>query len=408
MKRYDEKVLQALLDSYENSLLYTGKNKRNQTIYFPVKKSTLPEYFDESSLQFDIIHDQLLQLEEKGFVRLVWKGNRTGHILEKCALCPEKVKEIYAFLHREPRARKEARILEICKRYSGQNETLDSFLNWLTDRISQEESIAQYASLDQPEELDELCKLIRAILENREEVFLREFSVQHFGDSKLAEKRIQKASGVIARFSAEESLKGLSEEQVLEECNILKNPSLIMLKGCGKLKITGACAVDLECLGGGIGLTSRDIEGISWDASRPPGCVLTIENLTSFHRFSERGTLAVYLGGYHNRVKRCFLQNLYQAFPDAVYEHFGDLDCGGFLIWKDLCAKTGIPFSVRAMDEATYLKYEAFGKPLTEHDRKELAKMAEEPFFAGQRELFLLMQKKGYKLEQECVRGVRG
>ena len=49
MKRYDEKVLNSLLDKYENSLLYTGQNQRKQSIEFPVKKSTLPEYFDEEA-----------------------------------------------------------------------------------------------------------------------------------------------------------------------------------------------------------------------------------------------------------------------------------------------------------------------------------------------------------------------
>ena len=54
MKRYDEKVLNSLLDKYENSLLYTGQNQRKQSIEFPVKKSTLPEYFDETSMQFEL------------------------------------------------------------------------------------------------------------------------------------------------------------------------------------------------------------------------------------------------------------------------------------------------------------------------------------------------------------------
>lgn len=100
MKRYDEKVLNSLLDKYENSLLYTGRNQRKQSIEFPVKKSTLPEYFDETSMQFEVVHAQLAELEEKGFVRLIWRKGKEGHILEKCLLQTERAEEIYAWLHR--------------------------------------------------------------------------------------------------------------------------------------------------------------------------------------------------------------------------------------------------------------------------------------------------------------------
>ena len=82
MKRYDEKVLGYLLDRYELSLLYSGKNKINRTVFMPVSQKTLPEYFDESALQYEVIHQQLEKLEADGYVRLVWKNKKKGHILE--------------------------------------------------------------------------------------------------------------------------------------------------------------------------------------------------------------------------------------------------------------------------------------------------------------------------------------
>ena len=77
MKRYDEKVLGYLLDRYERSLLYSGKNKVNRAVSMPVSKKTLPEYFDESALQYEVIHQQLEKLETDGYVRLVWKNKKT-------------------------------------------------------------------------------------------------------------------------------------------------------------------------------------------------------------------------------------------------------------------------------------------------------------------------------------------
>ena len=117
MKRYDERVLGKLLDIYERSLLYSGKNKINRTISMAVSQKTLPEYFDESNLQFDAIHQQLEQLEAEGFIRLVWKNRKKGHILEKCELNMERTEDAYRRLRRKPRKQKEEEIVRICGGY---------------------------------------------------------------------------------------------------------------------------------------------------------------------------------------------------------------------------------------------------------------------------------------------------
>ena len=49
MVQYDRKVLNRLLDTYENSLLSTGENKRMIQIEFRFTKTSIPSYFDESS-----------------------------------------------------------------------------------------------------------------------------------------------------------------------------------------------------------------------------------------------------------------------------------------------------------------------------------------------------------------------
>ncbi|MCD8346736.1 MAG: DUF2220 domain-containing protein [Lachnospiraceae bacterium] len=431
VRRYDEKILNSLLDKYEGSLLYTGKNHRRQTISFAVTKTTLPEYFDETSLQYETIHAQLSELEQKGYIRLVWKNKKPGHILEKSVLCPEKAEEIYALLHRLPRAEKEARLLAACAECKGRHPVIDYFLAWVEERLHAGESVRPYADPDTPEKLKERCDLLLEILNNQDEIFLREFSVRFWKDSKIAEKELGGAASIITRFADDETLRGLDTEQLLEEFGIYKNPSWVMIKGSGRLWIgkdetpgnfkrpekatnrqksfPDSGDLSLADFPGGIGLSSEDISRVRWDAMSLPPRVITIENLTSFHRWNETDTMAIYLGGYHNRVKRAFLQILYQTYQETkskevIFEHFGDIDCGGFRIWKNLCEKTGIPFRTRFMDEATYFKYLEYGKPLTPHDRQELERMAEEPYFAAQKGLFAAMLRCGKKLEQECVR----
>lgn len=201
MKRYDERILGKLLDKYERSVLYSGKNQVNCSVSLPIGRKVLPEYFDESAMQFDIIHEQLEQLETEGYVRLIWKNNKKGHILEKCQLEIPAVEKAYRLLKRKPKNKKEQDILKICQAYFGKAEEQDSFLLWIQQRLQMQESIGKYVDTDKPEEFERLCQLISGILANRSERFLRQFSIEQFHDSKTAEKDIEKAARILAVFS---------------------------------------------------------------------------------------------------------------------------------------------------------------------------------------------------------------
>jgi len=56
MHPVENKILNDLLDKYENSKLSRGENQRAIHIAFPFNKKTMPKYFDESSLEIETIH----------------------------------------------------------------------------------------------------------------------------------------------------------------------------------------------------------------------------------------------------------------------------------------------------------------------------------------------------------------
>lgn len=100
--RYEERILQTLLDSYERSRLSRGENEVAVHIAFPITPKTMPIYFDENSLAYEEIHGTAGHLEEMGYTCSVWKGGKKNHILQKIVLCDEKVDEIYRHLGRVP------------------------------------------------------------------------------------------------------------------------------------------------------------------------------------------------------------------------------------------------------------------------------------------------------------------
>lgn len=452
MRRYDEQVLNALLDRYERSLLYDNRNQVNIVIDMKINKSTLPAYFDESSLQYDVIHEQLTEIETRGLIRLVWKGGRTGHILDRCVLNVERSGEAYRRLGRTPRRVKEEKILAICRRWkaddgsgkstgterigygtedSGALRPLSSFLRWVEERILSGETVSRYVDIDHPEDLERLCTLLQAILENTEECYLRRFSIRVFHDSKIAEKEIRKAAEVIREFgSRNHNAPGsgdggtehtvipaeLEADQILEEYGVYRNPVILMVKGRGRFCMeapdSSIChegvssgVIDLSLFHGGIGITPKDAAAIRWETAPVPERVITIENLTSFHQWKQsEGELVFYLGGYASRSRRIFLRRVFSTFPEAEYRHFGDIDCGGFRIWKNLCLATGIPFLPIHMGVEMLEKYGRYGRSLTGSDRKVLEEMLRDPFYRDQKAVLIYMKEHNIKLEQEIIR----
>lgn len=118
----------------------------------------------------------------------------------------------------------------------------------------------------------------------------------------------------------------------------------------------------------GIGLLDDDLETMDIQPTSKIKCVITIENLTTFFRCEREDGLIIYLGGYHNTVRRRLLKNIYDIFPEAEYRHFGDIDAGGFEIYRNLKRKTGMPFKTYKMDSETLRTYSKYGRPLREND----------------------------------------
>lgn len=199
--RYEERILQTLLDSYERSRLSRGENEVAVHIAFPITPKTMPIYFDENSLAYEEIHGTAGHLEEMGYTCSVWKGGKKNHILQKIVLCDEKVDEIYRHLGRVPKKQMQQAQLAVLQKLKTECSTpvARNFICWLMKRLEQGKTVKEYLNLDDTEGSRRLIRAIHRIETNQKEIYIREFSVQCFGDSKELEKK----SGLIGNFSAD-------------------------------------------------------------------------------------------------------------------------------------------------------------------------------------------------------------
>lgn len=387
------------------SRLSRGENEVAVHIAFPITPKTMPIYFDENSLAYEEIHGTAGHLEEMGYTCSVWKGGKKNHILQKIVLCDEKVDEIYRHLGRVPEKQMQQAQLAVLQKLKTECSTpvARNFICWLMKRLEQGKTMKEYLNLDDTEGSRRLIRAIHRIETNQKEIYIREFSVQCFGDSKELEKKSGLIGKIFRRFS--DDMEDMDNDVILAEYGIYRTPNYVYVKGSGRLRIgtPEAYDIDLRSLRQGIGLSGEDLDGLEWKVDVSVKRIITIENLTTFFRWEEPDSVLIYLGGYHNAVRRKFLQKLYQVFPEAEYFHFGDIDVGGFEIYEDLCRRTGIPFTTYKMGISELEQYEQYTRELTENDRKRMDSLLNNEAYENVWPILRYMKEHGKKLEQESI-----
>ena len=369
--KLQRKVLEQLLDSYEKSKTFQGDNQVKQSFSVQIAK-LFPRYGDDAEYDyFCQVNEAMEELCDAALITVEYE--RKG-VLRKAVLNPENLDACYDWLGRTPRRQEQQALYNVWEKLSG--ELTEDCLLPLRRYIA-----AQYLRIEKNRNVEyyshdrqDYCELLQAavaVLKNREEIFIRNFSIKVFHDSKRMEQLAGRLTSLLYQYG-EFQEKGT----VLEECGIVHTPTYVMLKGNVKLTLGGQ-ELDMSLLQGDIALSTESLKSLQ-DIAVPGARVVTVENLTSFHDYAAGEDCVIYLGGFHNQVKRDFLLRLYERNREKEYRHFGDIDAGGFYILEHLKRKTGIGFRTLYMDVETLRLYQGDAKPLTENDRKRLIQLKAE------------------------------
>ena len=391
MKKYESSIMNALLDQYERSKSFIGANKQNRS--FSKKIADLfPDYMDAA--QFDLflsVNEQVENLEKAGLVTVKRqkRGKIETDVIASVQLNVEKLDDAYKILGRQPKADRNNEILNLLSRYMDRTPLLNSFCTEQVDRVRSNKK-PRYS--DDLIKLEQILKVLAEVESVDEETFIRNFSVRVLGDSKAFEKIKTAVVSILCEYGEYKD-----KEHVLEDLNIVKNPGYVYVKGNGRITISGQI-IDFCSLDGDLGLSSTlldNIEDVEVFASK----IITIENRTTFNSYDDKDAFAIYLGGYHNSIRRKLIRKIYEMNPEKSYYHYGDIDAGGFNILLDLRAKTGISFLPLNMDVATLKKYENYTRKLTENDKNRLKNLLGGEFDP----VVNYMLEHDCKLEQEAV-----
>lgn len=395
--KYEEKILTSLVENYRKSKKDAGNNKTNRRTQ--IKPEKLYKKYSANDGDFEEItklNQAVEELFQKGFVAR--ETETFGTQLHCIYLIDEKIQDIEQYLADKygyvPKDMKIEKLKELVDKYQNASSICKKECAKLTEYIKNRKIPKNI------DELDNILKAIAFIETNKQDLYIREASSKIYGDSKFFENEIlQSVCSIFRKYSNRDSDNELSDE-ILLDYHIAKEPQKLCIKGNAIITISGK-QIDISGFQDGIEFLASDlinIQSVKIIALK----FMTIENRTSYLRYHAENVVTFYLGGYMNRYQRDFLKLVYAFNKDITYEHFGDIDAGGFWIHHNLCEVTGINFGLFGMsvDELQNDTYALCLHELSSNDRNRLTELKTINTYA---EVVHYMLVQNVKLEQEIV-----
>lgn len=251
---------------------------------------------------------------------------------------------------------------------------------------------------------ERILQILCFVLDNNEELLEREVSILLLADSKAFEERYRsKICKILCTYmDFSERLVGIDdtreqEKVILEEFKIYKNPSYVYLKGKIAMDFEDKKTIRIDSAP--MALSSNLLKKLTHITVETEN-IVTVENLTSFHRVNDDNCTYIYLAGYHNSEKQALLRRINKENPQKKWYHFGDIDPDGFYILEHLRKGTGIDFEPLYMNVLELAKYAQYCKELTDKDRVKADNLIVKGKYV---ETLQYMLNNNCKLEQEII-----
>jgi hypothetical protein len=394
MEKFIINLLDKLLTKYENSVLSKNGSNRNLKIEINSKDALLKQYFEPGAYNIQLFINEILKdLDKKEVIYAIFDKD---DLIDRIELNIEKINNAYKLINRENPALIKQAYVDYLSNYTSDETLIGDFARDMISKINNFQSVDSY--IDDLENLKKCILAIQELLKLETETLKRNFSVKVFNDSKTFEKIESRICKIIKDYG---DVEGESNDEILESFNLTSNPTFVLIKGNVILKVNDQI-IDLAKFKSVLSLDEKALLNTSvLDIETDK--VMTIENLTSFYDFNDGEYISIYLGGFHNKVKRNFITKLFEFNPKLSFYHFGDIDAGGFYILNHLCNKTNINFSAFKMDVNTLISNKRYWKKLTINDNRRLKLLLNEPLISKYYETIYYMLDNNCKLEQESL-----
>ena len=184
-----------------------------------------------------------------------------------------------------------------------------------------------------PDLADAALAVHARLADESQERILRRESARLFAGRPLASKRLEQLTPWLDLLASGQLVADgpIEKEHVWAALGLRREPQPLLVAGPGTLLLDGDVALPLATTFLGVPLDA--VRGVRTDAA----CVLSVENLASFHDAARAAgadrVLVVYTGGMPSPAwRRAYVRLLRSLPPDMPVWHWGDIDEGGFRI----------------------------------------------------------------------------
>ena len=383
------------IDSTESIELFKSKLKENKSHTSKCK----------SNIDYEDYNKACEHLERESLILIQWKGNIPGHIIDKITLNLNNLDKVYSILGRSSKLENNNELLGILLKYKYKNDIVDNFISYIEERVRYNKSVKQYLDITDLNDTINVLNGLVSVLDNKDDIYIRVLSVKVYNDSKLLESYKNKISKIINDFSDKSNY--YDTDSIFEEYHVLKNPRQIRIKGNIRI-LVGNDSVNIGCFKDGLGISSKDLCNIEFSSECDINKVITIENLATFNNYEEENSILIYTGGFTSSSVISMIKTLKNNLCKEIntnikFLHWGDIDCGGFKIYKHMQESSGIEFKPMLMDINTFEQYKIYGKDLTKNDIINLNIMRKDLNFKIFWDVIDNMLNDNKKIEQESI-----
>jgi hypothetical protein len=392
----EKEILNALIDRYERSSNFIN-GVRGRKI--ALESSKISRYQGSSHEDKQRVHLVVKTLANKNLVAYEWERFEEENILKRVILDCNHLEEAYKFLKRIPLiVQIEGAYGELCLLESDE-VWIQRYCEDMKHTLVEEKRFHKLL----PKEDETRALLIKTLshLDKLEDTTERLFSARVLGDSKVFERKIRSRLLTVMKAYSNEFLE---DEMRLERIGLHRNQNEVLIKGDIWIKIKGN-RIDLNRFPWGTSLNTRtiqNIESIRTDSQR----IVTIENKASYYDYianSDEQEVVIYLAGFFGKSMKILLRKIVEENSKLRFLHWGDIDLGGMMIYRELHQIIGENIQPHMMDVETLIKYESDTMIMNEAYVKKLeafdAAYEGSPF----KEVTSYMLKKKIVLEQENV-----
>ena len=305
-KTIRKKILTKLLDKYYNSKSYKDGSERAKPALSLNEINTIVrgkeewEQYGGDSLStndpsFKVEVNEILEgLQAEGYVTLS-KHKEYADLYDRIYIEKDKVEEICVCIGYSSKSEESKETEEILLKYKDEC-VLGKFVEEQLEALKKHKAVKYLMVKGRPDfkRFENILNGVQALLNQKKEIYLRNLSMEIYGDSKVMENIIKPICDLIIAYADADDFKASENStDILAFFNVLRNPSYIYFKGTGTITFISGDTYNL--FGNSIGIASNElsmIKKIEIENSE----FITVENLTTFHTM-ESNAFLMYLGG---------------------------------------------------------------------------------------------------------------